>query len=596
MRVFEKLLKISEISALTLILVLSMQGSLSATPTVHWNEWNDEVFATAKREKKLVLLDLEAVWCHWCHVMHAETYSNLEIQKILEKGFITVKADQDKHIDLSARYQEYGWPATIILDAEGHDLRKLAGFIEPAEMKNVLEQVLRNPTTDVMVPEIREESAVLQTISKELSTELLTRYSTAMDRKTGGLNTSHRYLDPDSIEFALMRALKGKKEDSEWVRLTLDSNLKLIDPVWGGVYQYSARGDWDHPHFEKIVSTQAANMKLYALASIVLKEPKYLEAAKRIASYVELFLSDAEGGFYTSQDADLEPGKHSAEYFLLDDKARRALGVPRVDRNIYPRENGQLIEALSWLYSVSGEKEYLERAKRSFKWIDLNCASSGKYTHGKESHQIFLADNIWISRATLALYSVTADREYLKKGEETLSFIESYFRSPDLAGYFASSPTKAGVIRPVRMLSDNINLARAANLFFEYSGNKKYRETAERALAFIGMEDVALSSISEPGVLLASEEFAVRPTHLTIVGSKTDPVANQLWLAALKLPYFFRRIEWWDRAEGAMPNTDVQYPNLPRSAAFLCQNRRCSLPIFTESELREKLVRVDLLD
>lgn len=36
--------------------------------TVQWQSWSDALFDEAKRENKFVLLDLEAVWCHWCHV------------------------------------------------------------------------------------------------------------------------------------------------------------------------------------------------------------------------------------------------------------------------------------------------------------------------------------------------------------------------------------------------------------------------------------------------------------------------------------------------------------------------------------------------
>ena len=49
-------------------------------------------------------------------------------------------------------------------------------------------------------------------------------------------------------------------------RETLDASRKLIDPVWGGLYQYSDSGDWDHPHFEKLLQFQAEGIRLYAQA------------------------------------------------------------------------------------------------------------------------------------------------------------------------------------------------------------------------------------------------------------------------------------------------------------------------------------------
>jgi uncharacterized protein len=37
-----------------------------------WENWSAEIFNRARAEQRFVILDLEAVWCHWCHVM-AET-------------------------------------------------------------------------------------------------------------------------------------------------------------------------------------------------------------------------------------------------------------------------------------------------------------------------------------------------------------------------------------------------------------------------------------------------------------------------------------------------------------------------------------------
>jgi hypothetical protein len=105
-----------------------------------WRPWSDAVFADAKREKRFVLLDLEAVWCHWCHVMDANTYSDPAVIKLLESRYITVKADQDSRPDLSNRYEDYGWPATVVFDAEGREIVKRQGYLAPDEMVSMLQQ------------------------------------------------------------------------------------------------------------------------------------------------------------------------------------------------------------------------------------------------------------------------------------------------------------------------------------------------------------------------------------------------------------------------------------------------------------------------
>ena len=111
----------------------------------HWEDWSDAVFDRAKKENRLVILDLEAGWCHWCHVMDEKTYKDPEVLKVLKNRFITVRVDQDSRPDLSTRYEDYGWPATIIFDAQGRELVKKSGYINPEEMLALLNEVVSNP-------------------------------------------------------------------------------------------------------------------------------------------------------------------------------------------------------------------------------------------------------------------------------------------------------------------------------------------------------------------------------------------------------------------------------------------------------------------
>src|SRR5690349_2191070 len=100
-------------------------------PQVEWQKWSDKIFEQAKAEKKLVLLDLGASWCHWCHVMDELTYSDADVVKILKNGYIAVHVDQDSRPDISSRYEDYGWPATIVFKWDGSELAKRSGYIPP---------------------------------------------------------------------------------------------------------------------------------------------------------------------------------------------------------------------------------------------------------------------------------------------------------------------------------------------------------------------------------------------------------------------------------------------------------------------------------
>src|SRR5262245_49341147 len=105
------------------------QSEVKGGPPIKWQAWSDQVFDRAKAENKIVVLDLEAVWCHWCHVMEEKTYSNPAVARLMDKEVIAVKVDQDSRPDLSNKYADYGWPATIIFNSDGTELAKRAGFI-----------------------------------------------------------------------------------------------------------------------------------------------------------------------------------------------------------------------------------------------------------------------------------------------------------------------------------------------------------------------------------------------------------------------------------------------------------------------------------
>jgi uncharacterized protein YyaL (SSP411 family) len=581
--------------ASALLVLLWVPLALAApTLTGPWEGWSDGLFKRAAQQKKLVLLDLEARWCHWCHVMEEETYSNQRVAEILNKNFILVRVDQDSRPDLSARYKDYGWPATIIFNSKGEEVEKLSGFHSPDEFLPVLQAAIADPKPREPSQTALSKADVVSSLPDGIRTLVTADHAKAVDREIGGLKTSHRYLDPDSVEFGITRAATGDKENAQWVIKTLDANEKLIDPVWGGVYQYSTRRGWDHPHFEKIMPSQMANIRLYAFAYRVFGEDRYLKDARTVALYLNSFLRGENGAYFTSQDADIVPGQHSDEYFSLGDKDRRARGIPAVDEHQYARENGMAALAMTDLYLTTGETQYLDAATAAAKWVMANRRRpDGGFRHGDGSSEApYLADTLWMGRGLLALYAATGDRSFLESARQAVDFIRREFPNPEGAGFFSSSPMDSGGLKPAIRLDDNIVLARLANELFRYTGDEQYRATATRALSYAAQRQVLTESISEPGVILAGEELASDPPHVTTVGPKGDAVAQSLFASTRKLPAMYVRREWWDRAEGPMPNPDVQYPALPKAAGFVCANKRCSLPIFAADELRSRIAEV----
>jgi uncharacterized protein YyaL (SSP411 family) len=396
--------------------------------SIDWQPWSDDLFTRATAEKKMVVLDLHAVWCHWCHVMDETTYRNTKVIQLIQRNFIPVSVDQDSRPDLANRYEDYGWPATVIFNADGKENKILTGYASPDEFAHELQDCLKNPTRQFSeLAAGRPKASAQGFLSDSLRQEIEKRFVERYDTKRGGWTYDQKFIPRENVEYAMVQAAHGDKLSADRAKEVLSLETKLMDPVWGGFYQYSTDGDWDHPHFEKIMDYQAGNLRLYSLAYLLFNDPKYLQVAEKTFNYLHDFLLSPEGAFYATQDADLVPGEHSADYFALDDAGRRKLGVPKVDFHVYPRENGWAIEALTFLYSASGDEKYLDTAERAANWITAHRKVDNGFFHDQYSKQYYLADNLSMARAFLALYSVNADRKWLKLAEETTQFISGKF-------------------------------------------------------------------------------------------------------------------------------------------------------------------------
>jgi len=573
----------------TLFSVILLASPVAAAP-IQWQPWSEDLFAQAQREHKLVILDLEAVWCHWCHVMEEKTYSDAHVQQLIGSGYIAVRVDQDSRPDLSNRYEDYGWPATIVFDSKGQELAKRSGFIPPGPLASMLDAFMKDPTPGPSGGAddnyaASNESTLAPGLKKEMEQSFFDTY----DPTFGGWGDVHKFLDPDLIEYAMALASQGNTQAQTMARQTLDANLALIDPAWGGVYQYSTDGRWDVPHFEKIMYYQANDLRMYAQAYALWKKPSDLKAAEDIHRFLTGFLLSPEGAFYTSQDADLIQGEHSAAYFKKSDAARRKLGIPKIDQHIYSRENGWAIEALTALYSVTGDKATLQQAQKAADSLLQNrTLENGGFRHDeKDSAGPYLADTLAMARAFLSLYAVTADRSWLAKSQASADYIIANFQNAD-GGFITSRSTTAG-LKPKPQRDENASAARYFNLLNHYTGTESYRKMAEHAMQLLSNPSMA-TRLPTASVLMTDAELSSDPMHITVLGDKKNSLTQQLFSTALsKYSLTYRRIEVWDRAEGPLPNKDVQYPELDQPAAFVCADGRCSLPLMTVEKLKAKL-------
>ncbi len=563
-----------------------------------WRPWSDAAFAEARAQHKFVLLDLEAVWCHWCHVMDDVTYRDPVVVRLLKEKYILVKVDQDSRPDISNRYQDYGWPATVVFAADGSEIVKRQGYIAPRPMSSLLQAIIDDPSPG---PSVGKEKAFEAAANSAIGAATLARiqkqYDLQYDKAVSGWGFGHKYLDSDSTENALRLAGRGDAVYAKRVAETLHNAAKLIDPVWGGLYQYSVDGRWNEPHFEKLISIQAVALRQYSLAYAQTQNPEDLKAAQSVAKFVDDFLTAPDAGvFFVSQDADLHDGQENEAYFKLDDRGRRAQGTPRVDKHVYARENGWMIAAFCDYYAATGNEAALEHARRAAGWIAVHRSlQGGGFRHDDvDIAGPYLGDTLAMGQAFLALYNVTGDREDLNAAQAAARFIAANFAPAGAGKGFVTSKTATdAAFKPHPDRDENIALVRFAAMVAFASGDESCRATATEAMRYLAAEAVALRPMSA-GVLLANQDMTEAPIHVTVLGSRTKAETAALHAAALRAIVSHELIEVRDPADPTPLPTNVAFTQLGRSALFLCTARACSSPVFHGEDVRTRIQRAEM--
>ncbi len=320
----------------------------AADQPVAWHPWGPEVFERARQENKPVLLDIGAVWCHWCHVMDRESYENPAIADQLNRDWICVKVDRDERPDVDARYQravqaitgQGGWPLTGFLTPDGEVF--YGGTYFPPDgahgrpgFGTVLAELARAWQEER--DKITEQTAMIRTHLAQHTLEaragpvppdVLRRAADGMARvfdfRYGGFGTQPKF--PHSTACLLLLHRWADTRES-WPREMVDRSLAAMalggvyDHVGGGFHRYSVDAHWIVPHFEKMLYDNSELLRVYVHAAVrpaadlrtgspAVEDPGGLEGLYRrtvegILRWTLDVMADPAGGYYASQDADV---------------------------------------------------------------------------------------------------------------------------------------------------------------------------------------------------------------------------------------------------------------------------------------------------
>lgn len=307
---------------------------------IQWHEFGEEAFAAARAADKPMLLDIGAVWCHWCHVMDRESYDDAEVAAIVNEHYIAVKVDRDERPDIDARYQaavasltgQGGWPLTAFLTPDGKPFYG-GTYFPPADaygrpsFKRVLLSIAaayRDKHGEVLEQAQMVESAISRaesfpggggTVSATVIDAILESARSMFDEVNGGFGSAPKFPHPAALDLAMdhyVRAGGGAdRAGNEELRTIFVSTLEkmarggVYDQLAGGFHRYSVDERWIVPHFEKMCYDNSELLKNYVHAYQATGDEFFAGVARDIIRWMDEWLSDrAHGGFYASQDAD----------------------------------------------------------------------------------------------------------------------------------------------------------------------------------------------------------------------------------------------------------------------------------------------------
>ncbi|PYP52614.1 MAG: thioredoxin domain-containing protein [Gemmatimonadetes bacterium] len=368
----------------------------AAHQPVHWHPWGHAAFARARSEDKPILLDIGAVWCHWCHVMDGESYEDARVAELLNADFVCIKVDRDERPDVDTRYQravqaltgQGGWPLTAFLTPEG-EVFYGGTYFPPEEnhygrpgFPSVLRQVadIYRRQRDKVAENARAirrhvAESLDETKGGEVSPATLERAAAEMARlfdvRYGGFGSAPKFPHPAAAQFLLAR---WHDTGEDWLREVVEKTLTgmakggIRDHVGGGFHRYAVDERWIVPHFEKMAYDNSELLHAYLDGYAALGAPLFKQVAQGIVRWVLEVLSDGErGSFHTSQDADVAFGD-DGDYWtwtleevrdaLTDDKAyhviRRVYDVETEgEMHHNPRKN-----VLWWKTDPAGDDEW----------------------------------------------------------------------------------------------------------------------------------------------------------------------------------------------------------------------------------------------
>jgi len=503
----------------------------ASTSAIRWQRWNPATLALAQLLNRPIMIDIGAVWCHWCHVMDETTYADPEVAAALNSEFVPVKVDTDERPDLDEYYQNAaaqvtgagGWPLTCFTTPDGA-LFFAAGYLPPrpgsgpdgsggetSSMLPLLARISQLYATDRASLEHAAEASAekLKTALSQgapaqggldgLRAQILAGLATSYNRESGGFMSGPgaRFYDFPALELALAHGFYGHPE---YTAMALDTMKKIaaggvLDQLGGGFHRYSTDPDWRVPHFEKLGYDNAMALHAYSDAYEISGDEEFARVAKSIAGYVNRELFDPKThAFYSHQDADSFKGDDGSYYTWTVDEVKRALppDQARVAILFYGMEDapalapdGRIVLRHAMTPDQIAAKLKIPMAQVREKIAEASAtmlAVRDRRIMPQVDHAVMTDRNALMSSAYLTASAALRDPSLQREAFDDLNFILAHLRALDGSFFHVWSDGHAQV---AGLVADQVYLVDALVDAYQFSADQKYLAEAQTLATII---------------------------------------------------------------------------------------------------------------
>lgn len=588
-----------------------------ANNPVDWYPWGDEALNRAKAEDKPILLSIGYAACHWCHVMAHESFENPDIAALMNDNFINVKVDREERPDLDSIYMQAvqaisgsgGWPLTVFLAPDGKpffggtyfspdDRHGMPGF---SRVLKTVADAYENRRGEIeeaagqIIAVLTSENKVNESepVTPDILNQAYLTFREDFDRENGGFGLAPKFPQPMALEF-LLRCFHRTQDKAvlEMVDFALEKMARggIYDQVGGGFHRYATDRSWLVPHFEKMLYDNALLSRVYLHAYIVTGKQLFRSIAEETLDYVLREMSDPDGGFYSTQDADSEgvegkyylwtpqeiidvTGKDNshivADYFgvttdgnfegqnilhvvkepdsevlTIIDQAKKSLRKrrdqrvkPGRDEKILASWNGLMLASLAEAACTLDRRDYLAAAVANGSFLLDSMLVDGFLQHaygdGKPKLDGYLDDYAMVIDGLLSLHQTTLHGEWLRQATKLAKImVEQFWDEAPGIFYDTGGRHENLFIRPKSTfdgaLPSGASMAIMVLLKLGWlTDNHGFENIAAQALRSV-RELISQHPLGFGNWLCALDFYLSEPRQIAIIGSADNPATSEL--------------------------------------------------------------------